>query len=228
MTFKEQIEKYLGNLPSKWKDQLVAILCEIKDQQSTVDCDTVRDCETLTSLSNFTVNGTVISITYKDEHSVQVTRSFDIGTILNGLIDDLDPNCLTDSTTWSNLSYAERLQLLIDAHCACCIPCLSAPTLDIIPFNTCIADPGTGGTVVFNFTLIDQDGDPVSPTLIDMFSDPLAETFEWISGSTFTYTVTGDQPLLDLKNNIPVIRVAIGSQISYLPLILVDVDEDCE
>jgi len=120
MTFQEQIELYLAPLPSKWKEELTKILCEINASQQTIDCQDIKDCETLTSLSNFSVQGSEISIQYKDERGVTVTRSFDFETILNNSLAELDPNCLTDETTWSNLTFIERLQLLIDSHCDCC------------------------------------------------------------------------------------------------------------
>lgn len=119
MTFKEQIELYLTPLPSEWKDKLTTILCEI-NEGSTVDCEKVKDCETVTSLSNFSISGSVASTIYTDENGVSYTRSFDVSSILNNELSDLDPNCLTDDTTWSNMSYKERIQLLIDKHCDCC------------------------------------------------------------------------------------------------------------
>lgn len=119
MTFKEQIEAYLSALPTEWKDKLTTILCEI-NEGSTLDCQKVKDCETVTSLSEFSTLGSVISIDYTDENSVTYTRSVDVGNILNDEIEHLDPNCLTDETTWASLTYPERIQLLIDKHCDCC------------------------------------------------------------------------------------------------------------
>ena len=134
MTFQEQIELYLSGLPSKWKDQLVQILCLIKDQKQQPDCATVKSCETVTSLSDFTVNGSIVSIQYKDEHGVTVTRSFDLENVLEEQLGDLDPGCLTDVITWSNMTLIERLQMLIDAHCNCCEG--GPPT--IIPFTNTV------------------------------------------------------------------------------------------
>lgn len=119
MTFKQQIESYLDVLPSEWKDKLTTILCEINEGAS-LDCEKVKECETVTSLSEFSTLGSVISIDYTDEHGVTYTRSVDIGTVLNDQIENLDPNCLTDDTTWASLTYPERIQLLIDKHCDCC------------------------------------------------------------------------------------------------------------
>jgi hypothetical protein len=120
MTFKEQIELYLSDLPEKWKDKIVQILCLIKEGKQEPDCETVKDCETLTSLSDFTVDGSIVSITYKDEDGVSITRSFDAATIINNTLEDIDPSCLATQTVWDSLTFPERLQLLIDRHCTCC------------------------------------------------------------------------------------------------------------
>lgn len=120
MTFKEQIESYLSALPSKWKAQLTEVLCEIYESRQTPTCEDVKKCETLTTLSDFSVTDGQVCITYKDEKGVSFQRCFTVDSILNGQLDDIQPGCLTDETTWSNLSFAERIQLLIDAHCDCC------------------------------------------------------------------------------------------------------------
>lgn len=120
MTFKQQIEEYLSDLPTKWAEQLTQILCLIKEEKQEPDCAKVKECETTTSLSDFTVNGTVVSIQYKNEDGVTVTRSFDTSNILNQMLNDIDPLCLTDATTWASMTFAERLQLLITSHCDCC------------------------------------------------------------------------------------------------------------
>lgn len=128
MTFKQQIEEYLSDIPSKWKNQLVQLLCEIKEEKVELDCNIVKDCETLTTLSNFTISGETVCITYTGEDSVPVNRCFSLSEIIKQSL-DLDPNCLTDETTWSNLTLSQQIQLLIDSHCDCC----STSTTTTIP-----------------------------------------------------------------------------------------------
>lgn len=120
MTFQEQIESYLSALPSEWKDQVVQVLMLIKNEKEKPDCDTVKQCETVTSLSPFTVEGTVVSITYTDEEGVETTRSFDTKQILNNVLNELSPACLTSEEEWGTLELDEKFQLLIDSHCECC------------------------------------------------------------------------------------------------------------
>lgn len=126
MITETQICEYLKDLPSKWREQITSVLVNI---QQDISCDKVKECETLTSLSEFTVSGSEVSIKYKDEDGVQVTRTFDTEEILNNSLDEVDPDCLATPTEWDNLSYTERIQLLITAHCDCC----STTTTTTIP-----------------------------------------------------------------------------------------------
>ena len=116
----QKIIDYLKVLPSEWRDQLTKLLCEINSEKNIPSCDIVKDCETVTSLSTFTVNGTEVSVVYKDERGVSFTRSFDLASVVNSVFDGLEPDCLTDETTWSNMTLSERIQLLINQHCDCC------------------------------------------------------------------------------------------------------------
>lgn len=120
MTFKEQIETYLSSLPEKWKNDLVQILCLIKEQKQEPDCATVKNCETVTTLSDFTVDGTVVSIQYKNENGVTVTRSFDAENIINEALNDIDPGCIATPSEWESLTFVQRMQLLVDKQCECC------------------------------------------------------------------------------------------------------------
>lgn len=128
MTTKQQICEYLKDLPSEWRDKLTDLIVEIKDNKAQLSCQEVKDCETLTSLSPFTIDGSEVSIKYKDENEVTVTRTFDVEELLNNQLDDLDPNCLASGVTWGGLNFAARIQLLIDSHCDCCEPTSTTTT----------------------------------------------------------------------------------------------------
>lgn len=117
---KEKVEAYLSNLPSEWREKLTKLLCELDESKNKVNCSDVKKCETLTSLSPFSINGTLVSIKYKDEKGVQTTRSFDVSNILNNSLNSLNPGCLTTQLNWNTLTYQQRIQLLIDKHCDCC------------------------------------------------------------------------------------------------------------
>ena len=119
MITKDEIKSRLQGIPSKWQTKLTDLLYEIATDGSCVSCEDIKDCETITSLSNFTQSGSVVSIVYTDERGVSVTRSFDLSSVLSGYF-DTNPDCLTDTTTWSNMTFNEQLQTLIDSHCQCC------------------------------------------------------------------------------------------------------------
>lgn len=127
---KCDLEEILKDLPSKWREALIKILLEIQDDRESVSCEEVRECETLTSLSEFTQNGTEICITYKDENEVSVERCFDVANIINNIFSttNINPGCVTDPTTWDTMTVQEKIQALIDTVCNCCPETTSTST----------------------------------------------------------------------------------------------------
>lgn len=204
MTFKQQIEEYLKDIPSKWKDSLVQLLCEINSSQNTVSCEDVKNCETLTSLSEFSVNETQISIQYTGEDGVTVTRSVDISSVLNNIFENLDPECLADITTWQNLSFEEKLQLIVDSHCHCCDEGLSLRVFitefdETAPYNGFIAlyidtEFIIGSSVTFDF------GDSISDIIDDLNNNynGLA-TFSEVPGGIQTTMLTDNYEGITLR-----------------------------
>lgn len=120
MANKCDLEEILKDLPDKWRDALIEILLKIQDERESVSCEEVRDCETLTTLSEFTQTDTEICITYTDEDEVSVTRCFDIDTIINDSFEDIDPGCIATQDAWDSMTYTEKIQALIDTVCNCC------------------------------------------------------------------------------------------------------------
>lgn len=72
-------QAYLSDLPSEWRKQIADLMCKVVEDVSGVECEDVKACETLTSLSPFTLEDTTLSITYRDERGVSTTRSVDLG-----------------------------------------------------------------------------------------------------------------------------------------------------
>ncbi len=69
-------QAYLSDLPSEWRSQIALLMCKVIDDIDELACPDVKACETLTSLSPFTLTDEgQLSITYKDERGVSVTRS---------------------------------------------------------------------------------------------------------------------------------------------------------
>ena len=110
---------YLCDVPSKWREQIVKSVCTALKDKYSLDCDDVKDCETLTSLSAFTQSDGEVCITFKDENGVSYERCFDISEAMNTVLDDVDPNCITDAETWASMSYTERIQSIVDFACNC-------------------------------------------------------------------------------------------------------------
>lgn len=100
---RTEVEALLSDLPSEWRKQIADAICRKLDEKYSLKCEDVKDCETLTSLSAFSVVGTTVSISYKDENGVTVTRSFDIeDVILSDITEqaqDAVGSILADSST---------------------------------------------------------------------------------------------------------------------------------
>lgn len=120
---KCDLEEILKDLPSKWREELIKILLEIQDGcTESIDCEQVKECETLTTLSEFTQNGTEVCITYTDEDEISVERCFDVAEIINNFFDttNIAPGCITSETIWNTMTIQEKFQALIDTICNCC------------------------------------------------------------------------------------------------------------
>lgn len=74
---KESLSNRLCGIPCEWRTQLISVLCQIATD-APIDCDRVKECETLTSISEFGVEDNEICITYTDEAGVETQRCFTI------------------------------------------------------------------------------------------------------------------------------------------------------
>lgn len=116
-TCKDKVESILLDLPSSWRFQISESICKIFDDLSSDLCGAVKKCETITELSEFRRNGSQVCITYKDEDEISYERCFDFQDIINNLLDSLDPKCLAPVSVWRNLSFSDRIQLMINTAC---------------------------------------------------------------------------------------------------------------
>jgi len=133
-------EEILKDIPSKWRDAIIQILLQITASctSGTIDCADVKECETVTSISEWTVTGTEVCIKFTNELGVEVERCFDIENILNEQLNNgnIDPGCITTPTIWNTLSYTEKFQALIDTVCNCCPATTSTTTTTTVPEET--------------------------------------------------------------------------------------------
>jgi len=129
-------EEILKDIPKKWADALIEILMNITASCTAgqVDCATVKECETVTTISEWVTTGTEVCITFTNEEGIEIERCFDVENILNEQLNNgnIDPGCITTPTVWNTLSYTEKFQALIDTVCNCC-PTTSTTTTTTVP-----------------------------------------------------------------------------------------------
>ena len=132
------------DIPSKWRKGIVDAICYINSSRKST-CECFDKCETLTSLSGFTLVGSILSINYKDENGQTSTSSVDLNDALDNLLDGVDPKCLMSQETWDELSPSERIQFIISAHCGCCsiTTTTSTTTTTTSPYTYYLADEYT-------------------------------------------------------------------------------------
>lgn len=129
----------LRKLPPSWRKQLLGI---VLDFESATNCAAFKACEAVTAVSSFSVEGSLVSFTYTNEHKETTTQSFDLNTLLDGI----DPKCLTTPETWATLGLADRVALLVDQHCACCTTSTTTTTTVAPTTTTTTAAPTTTST----------------------------------------------------------------------------------
>ena len=108
----------LDSIPSKWREQLLAFFVKIKDETSLATCESLKACETLTSLSEFTIEGTNVCVTFTDESGVEITRCFDASQVLNNSLYNVDPKCIATQESWRNMTFAQKMQAIVDKICS--------------------------------------------------------------------------------------------------------------
>lgn len=147
---EQVLNKYLCDLPTSWRGQLVDVICKGICDDFSFKCEDVENCETLTSISDFTKTGDKISISFVDEEKKSFTRAFDISTILNNALNTVDPKCMMSQQDWNKLSYKSKLQAIInyEAECKCCPTTTTTSTT-----TTTTKAPKINTLTVQNYTL---------------------------------------------------------------------------
>lgn len=121
MDCKELIISKLSHLPSEWRCQIADVICNyVKTSYSSLLCSDFKACETITSLSAFSVDGNEVCISFKDEEGVTVERCFNYTSIINNWLNQLDPNCLGTRSEWVAMTHDEKIQSMIDQICESC------------------------------------------------------------------------------------------------------------
>lgn len=77
------IPAYISSFPQTWQKELTALLCKIIEE-NTINCETVKSCETLTSISSLSLNNNILSFNYFDEKGNVNNRSVDLSSLSIG------------------------------------------------------------------------------------------------------------------------------------------------
>lgn len=91
-------------------------------------CSKVVECQHITSLSDFSVDGQVVSITFTGEDGVSYTRTFDLSLHLGDVFNDIAGDCVISGEEWVNMTITEKFQAIVDDVCACCEPTTTTTT----------------------------------------------------------------------------------------------------
>lgn len=143
------VENYLSLLPSKWRKKIAEVVCKyIICTKESVNCEDFKECESITTLSEFSSTGTEVCISYTDEQGVTVERCFDFKDIINASFGGLDQGCLATDEEWANMSYVEKMQLIVDTACQEC----TTTTTTTIPATTTTTTSGTTTTTTTEAT----------------------------------------------------------------------------
>lgn len=111
----QDLDTSLCDVPHEWREGIVKALC-LTLQSDPITCKGVRNCQTLTSFSAFTIQGTEVSISYINERGTVEKSTFDLEAPINSAGEDLDNNCLSSFDT----PLSGIIQIIIDAYCECC------------------------------------------------------------------------------------------------------------
>ena len=141
----------LTSVPLKWAEMIACNICNLVCNGDP-SCEEITDCQTLTSLSDFTVAGNKVCFTYVDERGIHITRCF---TIPDNDMYNADGTCLTED--WFNIDKTAKWQAIIDKACDCCSPTTTTSTTTTTTEKVCVCatysvyNP-TGSTLTIDYT----------------------------------------------------------------------------
>lgn len=118
---KEELSALLCNIPSNWRDSIVkALTCILAlNKDNDAFCDGVKGCETLTKFEPIQQSGNTLIFSYRDEKGVVYSRSIDITTVINNVLNNTNASCLMDQEDWEALTFTQKLAAIYAK--ACCV-----------------------------------------------------------------------------------------------------------
>jgi len=171
------LEAFLCNIPSEWREGVVKSLCYVYNNEcEEILCKGVKDCETTTFLSPFSINtDDEISIRYNSEKT-QVERMFNILPLINNTLNNINPSCLATDEEWANMTFVERIQLFTEVYCECCTTTTTTTTS-----TTTIAPTTTTTTTIPATTTTTTTTIPTTTTTSTTITTTTAPEFMWVA-----------------------------------------------
>lgn len=115
---KIDLDKYLCEIPFDWREDIInAIIAIEAGNNNSSNCENIQNCQTVTSLSPFTLVGTILTIKYTDENGTVKTSTIDISPIIEDSLDNIDPKCIATEEEWAEMTNKERLQAIFNRSC---------------------------------------------------------------------------------------------------------------
>lgn len=137
----------MANIPNEWTKLLNDILCKLKGTDADI-CHLQKDCQTVTSLSDFVQDGSNVSIIFTDEKVLPYDRQLQLEIIINHLFDNVASECIMTKEDWLNATFGEKFQAVIDDVCTCCDTTTTTTTTSTTSTTTA-APVACGDEVVF-------------------------------------------------------------------------------
>lgn len=174
----KQVISELNALPLVWAEKLACNICNLVETEdecnpTVPDCTDIRDCQTVTSLTTFTVVDDKICVSFVDERGVVVKRCFTASQFTDE-INETDGLCI--DSDWNIFSSKEKWQSIIDKVCNCCNPTTTTTTTSSTTTTTTLLCPEcytyrftNPDTVSHNIDYIDCD--TFTPSTITLLKD---------------------------------------------------------
>ncbi len=178
---EDVIGGYLCDLPSEWRKQIANVICKFLNPTVPLNCTDVKKCETLTTLSAFSISGSQVCIDYTDENGSTVHRCFNMAEV--GL--NLDPKCIMSQEDWDVLTWEQKIQAIIDYSCSCQSPQVSCTCYTVHNLET------ETGTIEYVVNYIDCEYAAQSTPLAHGDSISFCATTGSVS-TNFTKTITNN------------------------------------
>lgn len=194
-----------SNFPPEWAKIIEDVLCRMSSSSAQDTCALQIDCQTLTTLSDYVQDGTMVTITFVAEDGISYKRSLDVGFLVGYLFDDIDSTCIgVSKTDWLNMSFKQRIESIISDVNQCCVDATSTTTTSTSTTTT-TTEASTTTTTTEESTTTTTTEEPTTTTTTTTTSTTTTTT------QAFTVRVTNSLPGTTVTdvNNTPGFNIFI-------------------